>query len=117
MMKVDTRVHELGRPSLPIRFAKAWRRGYRYIVICEHAGYPRLSPGFSRMSFKALVSPCPLPDRAFGHLAPWVRLGSTVSSSRALPQFPFPSHSCPAPHQIFHLAQEASQKEIKSFSS
>ncbi|KLO06531.1 hypothetical protein SCHPADRAFT_687688 [Schizopora paradoxa] len=39
---------------------------------------------------------------------------SSTSSSSLPPRFPFPKHSRPTPHEIFHLPQGASQRDIKA---
>lgn len=39
---------------------------------------------------------------------------SSSTSSSLPPRFPFPRHSRPTPHEIFHLPQGASQRDIKA---
>lgn len=49
------------------------------------------------------------------HIVIQTRLSSTSSGSsdRSAPQFPFPTHARPSPHQIFHLPLSATQQDVK----
>jgi len=106
-------IHSATRPSIQIN-KSTWSAS-----TCRHRIYQLGASGNQRslirpiqfLLFSSMHRPvCRRVLQLFKGINCHLREYATLSSNR----YPYPTHKCPTPHQIFHLPQSATESDIKA---